>query len=198
MSDRVKASDVEATLIHRYMREQSGWAALREVTISDAVAQERYREWSEEQSAAWREGRKPVPMPDSTDRITAPMTRRIDLLLIRNSQGGKVPYERIAIEIKVSRSDFLRETPEKRGCWQRVAHRFAYAAPPGLIAPEDVPDGCGLLDVDCTGRPYRRVSWRVRAPRNGHEPEPMGDRFLAYLAGRAARAEYTVQRREDS
>lgn len=194
----VAAKDLERTLLHRYMREQNSWAALREVTIADVVAQERYREWRDEQTAAWREGRGLTEMPDATARIRAPKTRRIDLLLIRNSNSGKVPYERIAVEIKVARSDFLRETQEKRGCWQRVAHRFAYATPPGLVAPEEVPDGCGLLEVDPDAKPYHRVQWKVRAPRNGHEPEPMGDRFLAYLAGRAARAEYTALSQESA
>lgn len=187
-ADIVTAADLERALTNRYMREMGGWAALREVTIEDVVAvdaREQLRERARE-----HHGRPPdVSMDEAIAIMGAPLTRRIDLLLIRTGKGGKVPHERVAVEIKVSRSDFLRETDEKRGPWQRVAHRFAYAAPLGMVDRSEVPGGCGLLEVDVSVCPSERVRWTVRAPRRDHEPEPMGDRFMAYLAHRAARAE---------
>jgi hypothetical protein len=66
--------------------------------------------------------------------------RRIDALMIK----GKI---RTAIEVKISRSDYFRETPRKRQVWQDFCHRFVYAVPAGLIQPHEVPDGIGLWEV---------------------------------------------------
>ena len=50
-------------------------------------------------------------------------------------------------EVKVSRADFLADIarPEKRAGYSQLAEVLYYAAPVGLIAAEEVPDGCGLL-----------------------------------------------------
>lgn len=58
-------------------------------------------------------------------------------------------FERVAIEIKVSASDFSRELakPEKRMCIRAHVNRFYFAAPKGVINPARVPDGCGLIEV---------------------------------------------------
>ncbi|MFP3637777.1 hypothetical protein [Paraburkholderia sp. SIMBA_054] len=57
-------------------------------------------------------------------------------------------------EIKVSRADFLADIarPEKREGYQRIAEVLYYAAPVGIIQPDDVPDGCGLLVEIVPGR----------------------------------------------
>lgn len=68
-------------------------------------------------------------------------TRRIDALM-RDAQGYT------AIEIKVSRSDFKRDTEEKRRAWKEHTRRFIYATPKGLLAPEEVPPGCGLWEFE--------------------------------------------------
>lgn len=54
-----------------------------------------------------------------------------------------------AYEVKVSRSDFQRDNK-----WQgylQYCNEFYFACPSGLIKPEEVPDGCGLLWVASTG-----------------------------------------------
>jgi hypothetical protein len=120
--------------------------------------------------------------------------RRIDVLLLRGGgpqrDGG---IERIAVEIKVTRGDFLADVrnPDKQAPWRGIAHRHAYAVPEGLVAENEVPAGSGLLVV-------RRVDWgggfAVRWGRNakkppGHAPGPLPlaiqmDAF--YRAGRDA------------
>jgi hypothetical protein len=67
--------------------------------------------------------------------------RRIDALL-RDTSGYT------AIEIKVTRADFRRDTEEKRRAWKAHTRRFIYATPAGLVTPGEVPDGCGLWEFD--------------------------------------------------
>ncbi len=54
--------------------------------------------------------------------------RRCDVLLL-----GK--DERIAVEVKVTRADFLADVrdPSKQATWVALTHRQAYAAPRGLV-----------------------------------------------------------------
>lgn len=54
-----------------------------------------------------------------------------------------------AIEIKVSRSDFLREkkSPMKRDSALRISNHFYFCAPAGLLTVRDLPDECGLIEV---------------------------------------------------
>jgi hypothetical protein len=76
--------------------------------------------------------------------------------------GWKGKCRSVVVECKLSRGDFLadrlkpfRQSPEiALGC-----ERF-YLAPAGLIAPQELPPGWGLLE--CAGR---RVEMRVKPPR---------------------------------
>ncbi|MDL5351118.1 hypothetical protein [Microbacterium sp. zg-YB36] len=113
-------------------------------------------------------------------------TRRIDALILSGTQTT-------AVEIKVSRADFLRETPEKRRAWMAVSNRFVYAAPVGLIRREEVPAGCGLWEFD----PERIYDWRwgkaglhatVKAKIN-KDPEPLPRQVLVALAYRVGKYE---------
>lgn len=70
-------------------------------------------------------------------------SRRIDALMFDS-------LVRTAIEIKVSRADFMRDTYWKRRAWQNVTHRFVYAVPHDLDVM--TPHGCGLWKVDESGR----------------------------------------------
>lgn len=78
-------------------------------------------------------------LPAGYDPRTAVVNRRIDALIF---EGQK----RTAVEIKVSRADFFRDTLEKRSGWMRHTDRFVYLTPVGLVKPEEVPDGCGLWE----------------------------------------------------
>lgn len=83
----------------------------------------------------------------------------------------------ILIEVKVSRSDFLadkkkffRADPtEGMGDW-----RF-YMCPPGIIKPEDLPGGWGLLYImpktikKVCGMPHGNCNWHSNKPFTGHK-----------------------------
>lgn len=58
-------------------------------------------------------------------------------------------HKAMAFEIKVSRSDFLSEIkkPEKRRLALHFSHEFYFAAPVGMIKPDELPPECGLLEV---------------------------------------------------
>lgn len=72
--------------------------------------------------------------------------RRVDLLAVRLYNSGP-PL--VAYEIKVDRGDFLSEikNPSKRIEAQEFAAEFWLAAPEGLIQRDEVPEGCGLVEV---------------------------------------------------
>lgn len=92
--------------------------------------------------------------------------RRIDMLCVRNARkAGIGPLDLLAVEIKVSRSDFFTDVrePAKQAPWREVAHRHAFAVPRGLIRREEVPAGSGLLTVG-EDRRFNDVKWEVRAP----------------------------------
>jgi hypothetical protein len=67
--------------------------------------------------------------------------RRIDALIFESKMLT-------AVEVKVSRADFFRDTDAKRGAWFRHTHRFVYLVPKGLVKMEEVPDGCGLWEYE--------------------------------------------------
>lgn len=66
---------------------------------------------------------------ESYDHRKGKSSRRIDLLMLDSQKWT-------AIEIKISRSDFYRDTEEKRRAWKTHTHRFIYATPQGLITAE--------------------------------------------------------------
>jgi len=172
--------EIEDALFFKYMVHQSGWVALREVSIDDLAAMGG--------KVLTRRGRR---------RVAGPTVRRIDMLLIKTSKRNvRVPYERIGLEIKVSRGDFLREVrdPSKRQTWHNMVHRFAYVAPKGLIQRHEVPEGCGLLEYDPEALfGDQRLKWAVIAPGRDDLPQSFDDRWVVYLAGRAARAELKIR-----
>jgi hypothetical protein len=99
--------------------------------------------------------------------------RRIDALMF-------LSLERTAIEIKVTVPDFLRETAAKRSAWRRVTHRFVYVAPAGLLTGQQIPYGCGLWEVEPSGR----LTVTRKAQINRH-PEPLPLHVVQNLAYRA-------------
>ena len=74
-------------------------------------------------------------------------SRMIDMFLIHPFPSREC--ERIAVEIKVSRSDFMREirAPKKRRRARALATYFYFATPVGLVKPKEVPRDCGLIEV---------------------------------------------------
>lgn len=59
----------------------------------------------------------------------------------------------IAYEIKTSRGDFTRELdhPEKRRFAESVATDCYFALPHGMVKPDEVPEGWGLLELNAGG-----------------------------------------------
>lgn len=113
--------------------------------------------------------------------------RRVDAFALRVATGGHVGERGISVdryltswslEVKVSRSDFLSEIadPRKRDPAMAIAHRFAFVTPAGLIKPEEIPDGLGLLEVNSE----RRVELRVRP--SLMSPEQPDWRLVASIA----------------
>ncbi|NKS98791.1 hypothetical protein GS498_20465 [Rhodococcus hoagii] len=120
-------------------RKHATCALLREVVIVDelvgAEVEEATADWWERHRARGNTTAPDDPFPEGV------WTRRIDGLMFDGNQS------RTAIEVKVSRADFLRETVAKRRAWRAVTNRFVYATPAGLLRPDEIPDGCGLWEV---------------------------------------------------
>lgn len=98
-------------------------------------------------------------------------SRRIDALMFES-------LVRTAIEVKVTRADFKRDTYWKRRAWRKVTHRFIYAVPHdlGVVAPY----GCGLWLVGEDGR----IEVGNKAVPN-KTPEPLPQTVIQRLAYRA-------------
>jgi outer membrane murein-binding lipoprotein Lpp len=117
--------------------------------------------------------------------------RRIDALLLRMADvdGG---IERLAIEVKVSRADFLADVrnPAKQAPWRAIAHRHAYAVPAGLVSEQEVPGDSGLIVVRPAEWGPGTVKFARRAPSiTGHQPGPLPLKNVMDAFWRAGRAE---------
>jgi len=98
---------------------------------------------------------------------------------------------KIAIEIKTSLSDFKRElrNPMKRDSALRISNLFYFATPKAMLTEKDLPDECGLIEVDSlTGK----ADVTIEAPyRECGAPSWI---FVASLARRAANSAPGVER----
>lgn len=56
-------------------------------------------------------------------------------------------FRAIAYEVKISRADFKRDTPEKQRQARLFSDQFYYAAPEGLLTKADIPDWAGLVEL---------------------------------------------------
>jgi hypothetical protein len=68
--------------------------------------------------------------------------RRVDVLAVRAARKPRIgPVELLAVEIKVTRADFLADVrdPHKQARWRDLTHRMAYAVPEGLVKADEVP-----------------------------------------------------------
>lgn len=138
---------------------QQSWAGLAEVTAHPG----------RDEHVGWTPG---TGIPEEQ------RSRRIDLLLLRPPRKtGIGSLERLAIEVKVSRSDFLTDVrnPHKQARWRELAHRHAFAVPDGLVDPSEIPDGSGLLTVSTAeswrGVGVQLVKWAKRAPYTDTNPD---------------------------
>lgn len=103
------------------------------------------------------------------EEVRAPRSnRRCDLLRIGmwQSRGHRI----IVHELKVSRSDWLRELadPAKAEAWWPYCHEFWIVAPEGVVDPDEVPDGWGLM-VPPANQRHRK--FRVKKKATSKTPE---------------------------
>ena len=84
-------------------------------------------------------------------------------------------YQPTGFEIKVSRSDFLRELarPDKTARYMELCQFFYYVTPSGMVLPDEVPEKAGLIWVN-----ERGCRMKKKAPNRG-TPEPEWDFFAA-------------------
>lgn len=76
--------------------------------------------------------------------------RKIDLYAFRIWGGNKhLKYDRIAYEIKMSKTDFYKDTAEpiKQRPAILMASQFYYVAPKGVIPIKSLPLDCGLIEI---------------------------------------------------
>ena len=73
-------------------------------------------------------------------------------------------YAATAYEIKVSRTDYRRDTHAKQREARLFSDRFYYATPPGLVRPDEVPDWAGLVEIYPDAERFARKKIVVPAP----------------------------------
>lgn len=102
--------------------------------------------------------------------------RRLDVVAF-NLWGAR-GYRIVGFEIKVSRGDWLRELAafEKSAEWHAVVDAFYVVTPGGLVKPEELPAGWGLLELRGS-RMFTKVQAAARAPRPDL-PREISARFL--------------------
>lgn len=183
-----------ATLLAALRQKHSGDAVVREVVIDDpfefAIRRraeiERARQWGEDHAdrTEARYAGKPIAdvVPEGWDYRTSKPQRRIDALIIASTGIT-------AVEIKVTRADFRRDTEEKRRAWRAITNRFVYLVPKGLVTPDEVANGCGLWEYDAEAHGEYRwmhgITSVKRAVAN-KSPEPMPFQVTRSLAYRVS------------
>lgn len=102
-----------------------------------------------------------------------------DCFGVRNA--GQESY---LVEVKVSRSDFLRDRKKsfRKRPQEGVGMFRYYMAPQGLITIEDLPDKWGLIEVDAKG------NCKVA---HGHKPKKIADPDFVFTE-RSLRSELTI------
>jgi hypothetical protein len=95
-----------------------------------------------------------------------------------------------AFEIKVSRSDFLSELakPKKREAAMLVSNKFYFVTTPGVVrSPEEIPDGCGWMEVS-----ERGIELHMEPTVDRELPENLPTYFVNSLIRRAGRMEKRI------
>lgn len=103
---------------------------------------------------------------------------RVDFLAINVApSSGNVVH---AYEIKVSRSDFKRDSAKKQRGARLFSDYFWYIAPVGVIPHDAIPDWAGLIEVDwhCfkfkNAKPFLRMKKVIPAPKRDKDAPSWG------------------------
>lgn len=114
--------------------------------------------------------------------------RRLDVVALNlwSTRAHRI----VGFEVKVSRGDWLRELSafEKSADWHAVVDAFYVVTPGGLVQPDELPGGWGLLELRGT-RMFTKVQAVARTPR-ADLPREVAARFLSRIA---AEAEQTIR-----
>lgn len=136
----------------------------------DQVLAALYRHLANPNSGRWAPIAQVSTHDEDGELGDAALLRRIDMLAARRDRRTGTGLETLAIEVKVTRQDFLADlaNPLKQAVWRQTATRHAYAAPPGVIRDGEIPEGSGWLEVERIV-PARKdsptvVSWAKKAP----------------------------------
>lgn len=73
-----------------------------------------------------------------------------------------------AYEVKVSKSDFQKDTHAKQRGARLYSDKFYYVTPKGMIQPEKIPDWAGLKEVEWKvlhGEEYLSITEKIPAPK---------------------------------
>lgn len=92
--------------------------------------------------------------------------QRADALYVGfTSASGRIL---VGHEVKVSRSDWLRELakPAKADTWADACHAWYIVAPPGVVKLDELPDGWGLLEPSPKLRTKLKVVVKARVRRD--------------------------------
>jgi hypothetical protein len=124
-----------------------------------------YRRFAEKVGTEWVLA---TEVSDSTG-VTHSYSRvsRLDAIAVSCWRSSR--YAVHGFEVKVSRSDFLREIadPDKRARFEESCNQFWFACAPDVAEPAEVPDGCGLLVATKNGsKLVRKVTARYYADRS--------------------------------
>lgn len=118
------------------------------------------------------------------DRLQGPpqILRRVDVLAV--GIWSRTDYRRLVFEVKVDRSDWTAElrSPEKRRAAMAVAHEFWFVVPQGLVKPDEVPEGTGLLEY----RPTQASPFKKLVPAPVNQDAELTAEFAARLLMRAS------------
>ena len=100
----------------------------------------------------------------------------------------KRPYEHVAVEIKVSRGDFLRDIkrPLKQRRARLFANKFYFATPRGLLTANDMPPYAGLIEIGQFGE-SGPVTAMITVPAPQFDSAPPTWSFVASLVRRFKR-----------
>lgn len=87
--------------------------------------------------------------------------------------------KKIAYEVKISKSDFMREIhdPDKRREAMLFSNQYYFVAPKGMIAPRELPEGTGLMEVS-------KSVIRTRSAAPWKKCDTLPDWFIASLLHR--------------
>ena len=175
-------------LIEALRRKYPQLPILSEVTMEDEKEAHRNRTAQAQRSVYYKRAYDKrglsydAELPEGYDVTKSVTFRRIDALMWDSQQ-------KTAVEVKISRADFFRDTDAKRDAWKRHTHRFVYLVPKGLIKLEELPLGCGLWEYE-----NGSITVTKKAIIN-KEVQDFPESMVRYFAWRAFDAENKLQGR---